>query len=815
MSGSERGRGYSHGRGKYAPRSGKDGGQDRGRAGLSGQSAGSSSASTARSTNDGKRKIKLLSNYYQLNTPDDVFIYDYRVDFDPPVESIRMRRELIAQKRELFGSAYVFDGGSNIKSLERIESEQTVVYGNPRTNDDRITITIRRTSVIPWGHPEMMRMYNTQMRRNLRSIGMVQIGRHYYDRRNSRPVDGWNMKIWPGIVTAINEHDSGILLMMDITHKIVRSHTVRDMLIQISQANPANFLQIARRELPGKIILANYNNKNYRIDDIMVDRNPVTYTFQHGRETITLKDYYRQQYDIVIQDESQPLLVVMPNERQRRAGQDQPIVLIPELCLMTGLTDEMRGNMQLKILMDNMTRVGPVERVRALSTFARRLQNNEHIQREMSAWNIQLDTSMVELEGNILPAEKIFMREENETNGTAYNQKTGSFEREIRSKNLRNPVALERWVIICPRQDNQIINEYCQGLRQVSSPLGVTISPPRIMYLEDIRTSTYIQACRSVPSGCQLVNVIVPDHNKDRYDAVKKIFCCEKPMASQVVTTRVLRKRGVLQTVCTKICIQMTVKLGAEAWALHIPVKNMMIAGYDCYHDTTRRGSSVGAFVCSLNPSATRWYSRVRYHQDRNEMSGNFAMNLIGGLKEYRELNGKLPDRLVVYRDGVGEGQISHVYDFEVAQIREALNSVAEQDGTRDQMKWAFIIVTKRINTKFFHKVGDRSVENPPPGTVVDTVVTRKDRTDFYLISQSVRQGTVNPTMYTVVTDDTQWDPIHHQLMANKLCHLYFNWAGTISTPAPCQYAHKLAYLTGTSLHQEPDPRLGNNLFYL
>jgi len=25
------------------------------------------------------------------------------------------------------------------------------------------------------------------------------------------------------------------------------------------------------------------------------------------------------------------------------------------------------------------------------------------------------------------------------------------------------------------------------------------------------------------------------------------------------------------------------------------------------------------------------------------------------------------------------------------------------------------------------------------------------------------------------------------------LCHFYFNWAGPIKVPAPCQYAHKIA----------------------
>lgn len=146
-------------------------------------------------------------------------------------------------------------------------------------------------------------------------------------------------------------------------------------------------------------------------------------------------------------------------------------------------------------------------------------------------------------------------------------------------------------------------------------------------------------------------------------------------------------------------------------------------------------------------------------------------------MKEYASLNGKLPDRLIVYRDGVGEGQIAYVYDFEMAQIKSALDKLIEPG----KIKWSFIIVTKRVNARFFQKIDAKTIENPPPGTVVDTVVTRKERYDFYLISQSVREGTVNPTMYNIIGDNTDWKPIHHQQLAYKLCHLYFNWAVSIN----------------------------------
>lgn len=54
--------------------------------------------------------------------------------------------------------------------------------------------------------------------------------------------------------------------------------------------------------------------------------------------------------------------------------------------------------------------------------------------------------------------------------------------------------------------------------------------------------------------------------------------------------------------------------------------------------------------------------------------------------------------------------------------------------------KFAFIIVTKRINTRIISKESNR-FENPVSGTVVDKVITFPERYDFFLISQCVRQG--------------------------------------------------------------------------
>jgi len=51
-------------------------------------------------------------------------------------------------------------------------------------------------------------------------------------------------------------------------------------------------------------------------------------------------------------------------------------------------------------------------------------------------------------------------------------------------------------------------------------------------------------------------------------------------------------------------------------------------------------------------------------------------MHHLAALKKYHEINQALPDRIVVYRDGVGDGQLPLVVEHEVPQFHEAFRNV-------------------------------------------------------------------------------------------------------------------------------------------
>lgn len=97
------------------------------------------------------------------------------------------------------------------------------------------------------------------------------------------------------------------------------------------------------KEIIGTVVLTRYNNRTYRIDDVRFDMNP-KHKFKAGDKEISFIEYYKTRYQVEINDPNQPLLVSNPKASDIRGGRNEPVLLVPELCFTTGLTDSMRSD---------------------------------------------------------------------------------------------------------------------------------------------------------------------------------------------------------------------------------------------------------------------------------------------------------------------------------------------------------------------------------------------------------------------------------------------------------------------------------------
>lgn len=145
---------------------------------------------------------------------------------------------------------------------------------------------------------------------------------------------------------------------------------------------------------------------------------------------------------------------------------------------------------------------------------------------------------------------------------------------------------------------------------------------------------------------------------------------CYVAVPSQVVTARCLTNKNA-QSIALKVAVQINCKLGGAPWTVEVPMKGTMIVGFDVTTDTLSKNVSYGALVATLDSNLSHYFSAVSSHRNTEELSNDLSLNLLKALHKFRQHNnGSLPARLIVYRDGVGDGQIPYIMKHEVSLLQ-------------------------------------------------------------------------------------------------------------------------------------------------
>jgi len=164
---------------------------------------------------------------------------------------------------------------------------------------------------------------------------------------------------------------------------------------------------------------------------------------------------------------------------------------------------------------------------------------------------------------------------------------------------------------------------------------------------------------------------------------------------------------------------------------------------------------------------------------------------MIERLLVYEKKNKKLPERILVFRDGVSEGQFDTVLEEELAQILEAFKKMSTGSRGKYRPKLSIIICGKRHHAKFFptsSQFADKN-GNTRPGTVVDKGVTGVFDFDFYLQAHAGLQGSVKATHYTVVYDESSLGADEIQKGTHDASYLYARATKAVSLIPPAYYA--------------------------
>uniref|UniRef100_A0A6G1SQC4 Piwi-like protein 1 n=1 Tax=Aceria tosichella TaxID=561515 RepID=A0A6G1SQC4_9ACAR len=759
---------------------------------------------------NGSRQIDILANYVPIIPMPNRVVQMYRIDFEPSLESESQMRFLFrTAARDLFVKQPIYDGVHECRSGQKLPDKVTsVTIADPRDGQE-FKVKFTNTGTSTYGS-EFTRTYNMHMKDFLRTLGFYspQVGLFVHPDHYDQV--GPEIMMLRGFRTSANMHDGKKMLMnLEASHKLVQRQSVLTIMENIrAEQRGGNLQQLLLTALTGKIVVTSYNKRCYRIEEIDFSTKP-TSTFDRGGKPMTYVDYYKTVHNRQINNLSQPMLKVVPNNQRRRDEESRVTLLVPELCNIAGLTEKQRNDNRLKMDLIRASQVSPNDRVKHLREFLQTFHGNQDIKEQLNNWGYSYGKEPCRLTAHVVAMTGYAF-------GPTCREPLTNYPRaDINSANI-NVTALavlpeiKKMVIIIARNQLREKGQLCNALKDGFDRVNLRINNVETKDItEGDSPNHYITAIRQLPADTSVAIVIMQSQHKERYDAIKKAASVEKGLITQVVTAKLMMDQRKARAAAQKIAIQVAAKVGGEPWWVDIPMKKTMICGYDTYHDTAKRGRSFGAFVASLNMRFSRWWSKADSHDRLDEISSQMSVNLTEALKVYKTFNNdELPERIIIYRDGVGEGQLEHVFKVELQKVKEALAGM--------KIKLTMIVVNKRIGARFYMKSqADGSFQNPPPGTVIDHTVTREERYDFYLISQSTRQGTVTPTYYNIIHDEAGFNPEIHQKMAFKMCLLYYNWSGTVRVPAPCQYAHKLALLCGEHLHSQPNAGMDDKLHYL
>lgn len=232
-----------------------------------------------------------------------------------------------------------------------------------------------------------------------------------------------------------------------------------------------------------------------------------------------------------------------------------------------------------------------------------------------------------------------------------------------------------------------------------------------------------------------------------------------------------------------------------------------MLVGLDVTHPSpgsTSSAPSVVGIVASVDAQLAQWPADIRIQPARQEMVSDLDGLLQSRIKIWANHNkGKFPENIVVYRDGVSEGQYDTVIEKELPLLKKACETIYPASDTKKGLpRMAIVVVGKRHNTRFY-PTNDSEAErsaNPQPGTIVDRGISESRHWDFYLQAHSALQGTARPAHYFTVWDEIFY-PLHPSVtpgagaadklqdLTHKMCYLFGRATKAVSVCPPAYYA--------------------------
>jgi len=582
----------------------------------------------------------------------------------------------------------------------------------------------------------------------------------------------------------------------------------------IGFAKPAKAVKVKR--------FGNAHEVKFKINDPSKPKAP---------QEITVAEYFKRQHGITLKQPDRSVLNV--------GTRDEPQYLPMELCnvlpgqayrrLLSG--DQTSEMLKFAARFPNLngmsiagTAQNPGPGLRLLRLADSSGKPDPQIQ-SVQPFGISVGTSMITVPGRILVTPQV-----------KYAQKTitpraGSWN--CAEQKFSKPGKFNRWqVLIINRKGGrsgtlaedgyngmstpaQLVDNFTKFLHDYGIQMG-TRGPTQSLLLEPFTVQNRDvndQQLKQFFAGAEnnrvdIVLVIIPDVDKWLYARIKFHGDVTHGIGSICAVGSKIQKVNGQGMYFGNLALKFNLKGGgishSVANTVMAPIdNNTMIVGIDVTHPSpgsAEGAPSIACLVASVDPQMFQWPGSIRTQTGKQEMVDALEEMMMERLKLWQKKNQqRLPTKIVVYRDGVSEGQYQTVLHTELPCLEKAFDKM--YGAKAKHPKVAIIIVGKRHHTRFYptkvedadyNPQRDKGSWNPLPGTVVDRGITNKILREFYLQAHQGLQGTARPAHYVVIKDDISFEADQMEQFTHHLCYLFNRATKAVSICPPAYYADLL-----------------------
>jgi len=775
-------------------------------------------------------KIKVVSNHYNISFKGGS-VYQWFAEFEP--ELAEDSREVInrvfnSNRKEIYQRI-----GKTVRAVNTVFSfakppvEKISVFNKDFElyKDKGYKLTLKRLDrVLNMDNIfaqfdekfEIMRVVNICIKQMMAANKYREFGidRKFYDPTpkslETESIGDFVLNFMKGFKTTIDMYQGGVpKILIDSSTRIIRGYNLWEEYLYFRDEMGMSDENIIHEYIQGRSFLTSYGNQRiYRIDYLDPDVK-LSSKFPNDKFS-SYSDYYTKQYGVTPVHKNQFLVVSIRKRKEldkdgKIVVREEKIHLVPELLLPTGMTDSMRSDPKTMQQVAKYTQLMPHERDNKQSALVAALNKTEN------ELGLKIDpNSNIIKDALIYKPPKITLSKES-------CPERGNFI--IKEPIYGKGAQLKKWVIICEEGSQELAQKLAVSMKKASSALKIVVDKPHIEAISSSHSGPKRGGKRGGHGGgsnkvsaddviaaierlqdASIFLLFFPKRIADRiYDKVKIVCNSQLGVFTQFFSNwndRFLKNIDNM-SVTSKLVMQMVCKLGVPLWKVEKPYKlntnglQTMIIGADLFHQGVHE--TVVSVCSTMDKDFTEYYCV----NDVQKRKSDYVMNTVSKLvidcvEQYSIVNNVSPDMIMFYRDGIGMGQYNEVREIEIKAILQGL-----QESFGDKApKLAYIVLTKRINDRFFEQ-GNRGLSNPSGGLIIQSQVVSDSIFDFYMVAQCVNRGTATPTHYEVLYNNTPLLADSFYQATYYQCYNYYNWSGPVKVPSVVQYANKQAYLVG------------------